>query len=767
MATHGLLKVPELKPYQRQTAPGVSGPYQQANLPDGAFGADIARGLGHLSVGLKMLGRDVEQHEDEKFNLELIRRKEQYMNSMREFNMNMAEKGRGAAGSNAALVYKLQADEHWGKQFMDGLSGNEKQMRRAQAELANLNGNAYAYGANWEIQQTEQDRRDTLVRRETELTQLFLQPYLSEEAKWAAFNTFVDDELIGMNLLAGRNVETVRQALKAKLEGALLDSRAAKINSLASIDPVAAQAELNQYRNNITGGGNVDDYSGGYIHNTTFDSIPQSNQDKQAITTHVNAASEAHGVPVNFILGVMRQESNFNPNAVSKAGAQGLMQLMPGTAKDLVVTNSFDIQQNIDGGTRYLKQMHKQFGNWEHALMAYNWGPGNVQKWLKNGGAVPQETREYVAKILGQSTGQSNAGGGISGVSTAQLKQLTELQNKIDKEAELLQTKALEEFVSANRENPLVVLQTIDQMRASGNDQGADKLEQEFVVYNNKMQRAQQARNSATISQIDLTQLMNASNYEREKYINELSTSGDLDAQGITDLRKALDGVGSDEVALLNVESRAKASPYDPNRFTSLADLDVELGKGGINAKDQQRIREEWLDTHHEDGEIKNNYKAISEAERVAAIHISDADKRKVLIHELKRAIQQEEEARGKPLLQDEMDKLVDNLLQDVITSPGVIWNSTSPAYSALWNMNSEDQRAMERQLRTQGLNPLMPEYYQQVIAGNGSAVVSRNDAVSNYNYGTNILTGSLSGVNRQQPDYGLNNITHSRESGE
>jgi len=111
----------------------------------------------------------------------------------------------------------------------------------------------------------------------------------------------------------------------------------------------------------------------------------------------VASAAERYGVDPALVKAVIRAESGFRQEAVSRAGAIGLMQLMPGTARALGVDPS-DAAQNIDGGVRYLKQQIDRFGSVENALAAYNAGPGSVTRY---GGVPPYaETQRYVANVL-------------------------------------------------------------------------------------------------------------------------------------------------------------------------------------------------------------------------------------------------------------------------------------------------------------------------------------------------------------------------------
>lgn len=113
----------------------------------------------------------------------------------------------------------------------------------------------------------------------------------------------------------------------------------------------------------------------------------------------VEAASRMFGVNPKLIHSVIRHESGYNPRAVSSAGAMGLMQLIPGTAKRMGVSDAFDPHENIMGGTKYLRLLLDMFeGNPVHAVAAYNAGEGRVMKYK---GIPPfPETKQYVARVM-------------------------------------------------------------------------------------------------------------------------------------------------------------------------------------------------------------------------------------------------------------------------------------------------------------------------------------------------------------------------------
>jgi soluble lytic murein transglycosylase-like protein len=135
-------------------------------------------------------------------------------------------------------------------------------------------------------------------------------------------------------------------------------------------------------------------------------SITSENKNADAtIDMAVKNSAQKYGIDENLIKSIIKKESSFNPNAVSSAGAKGLMQIMPFNFKSLGITDPFNIEQNIEAGTKLLKQYLDKFdGNIEMGLMAYNAGPGTMKKRGVNSPnelyKMPKETQHYVPKVM-------------------------------------------------------------------------------------------------------------------------------------------------------------------------------------------------------------------------------------------------------------------------------------------------------------------------------------------------------------------------------
>lgn len=198
-----------------------------------------------------------------------------------------------------------------------------------------------------------------------------------------------------------------------------------KVASLeASMEDPYKYSEYDSGSSGPSGGSVNYSSSGGSSYNGSYASI-------------INSTAKKYGVDPALIAGIIKQESNFNPNAKSHVGATGLMQLMPATARSLGVKNSSDPTQNIEGGTKYIAQMLKQFGgDLEKALRAYNAGPGNVL----NGKAYQfKETNDYVRKVTANYNNYKK--NGVSDSSTKALNNNTKaLKNNTDATSKTVKT---------------------------------------------------------------------------------------------------------------------------------------------------------------------------------------------------------------------------------------------------------------------------------------------------------------------------------------
>jgi hypothetical protein len=116
----------------------------------------------------------------------------------------------------------------------------------------------------------------------------------------------------------------------------------------------------------------------------------------------LNSAASTHGIPPEFFARLIRQESNFDPNSVSRAGAQGIAQFMPGTARWRGLSDPFEPTEALYESARWLGELRDQFGNLGLAAAAYNAGPRRIRDWIAGRGQLPRETRAYVRIITGR-----------------------------------------------------------------------------------------------------------------------------------------------------------------------------------------------------------------------------------------------------------------------------------------------------------------------------------------------------------------------------
>lgn len=176
----------------------------------------------------------------------------------------------------------------------------------------------------------------------------------------------------------------LQSTTKSNFGSLLLGPQAMRVN--ADIVKNNSQNSLTNTLNELNGVNAANSYS-------------TSGASKAQILSMVSKVSEKYGVDDKLVKALIKQESGFNPDATSKAGAMGLMQLMPATAKHLGVKDAYNPLQNVEGGVKYLKSMLDKYnGNIILALAAYNAGPGAVDKYS---GVPPyQETQNYVKNIL-------------------------------------------------------------------------------------------------------------------------------------------------------------------------------------------------------------------------------------------------------------------------------------------------------------------------------------------------------------------------------
>jgi len=170
-----------------------------------------------------------------------------------------------------------------------------------------------------------------------------------------------------------QNIESRFNSIEARF-----NPEAVKQQSVPVGQEVQSQQSFSQVYQSMmqTGGGQVNYNQMQMGFNPSMAATTSANGSENQYDQYINAAAKKYGVDPNLIKGIIKQESAFNQNAVSHCGAQGLMQLMPGTAREVGVQDAFNPAQNIDGGTKYIRKMLDMFnGDLKKAVAAYNAGP--------------------------------------------------------------------------------------------------------------------------------------------------------------------------------------------------------------------------------------------------------------------------------------------------------------------------------------------------------------------------------------------------------
>lgn len=226
-------------------------------------------------------------------------------------------------------------------------------------------------------------------------------------------------QLVMQNLLESsknskqNNVATLSDSANSANSKAANSENSGNTNSTAANNSVATANNVARVAQQCATGQNLEDMpmilnnkyvnfagkSGSILSN-------RSDADLQKIYNAVSTASKKYGVDSNLILAIIKQESDFDSNSTSSSGASGLMQIMPQNFASVGVKDQYDVDQNVNGGTKLFKQYLDEFdGNTEMALMAYNAGPGTMKQRGVSSASdlykMPQETQNYVPKVMG------------------------------------------------------------------------------------------------------------------------------------------------------------------------------------------------------------------------------------------------------------------------------------------------------------------------------------------------------------------------------
>lgn len=365
----------------------------QAALPDGLN--QLARGMDRLGDAVFRMGIDRMKMRNA---TDLLADKVAYEDALRRFDSDYRQTHQGVSARDAEEAYAAFHHAQYEK-LQKKWGGNPYLMEGVNRMAAGIREPSMNRAVSFRDQQEKQYQASVQEASRAQTLQLFGDPSVPWDEKMAA----LEAEGNNARLFAGQRREVINgqeqwtggsdvtaelMALRQRLCGEHLDGL------IASGNLGAASAFL---------GGGGKGMSGVF-----------TGQLPPEVTKMALAEAGAQGLDPGLVMAVIAQESGGRADAVSPKGARGLMQLMPETAAELGV-NADNPAQNVRGGVSYLGNMLNRYGgNVEHALMAYNWGPGNMDAWLRtgkgvNGQAMPAETRAYASGVLGRLEGGTSS----------------------------------------------------------------------------------------------------------------------------------------------------------------------------------------------------------------------------------------------------------------------------------------------------------------------------------------------------------------------
>jgi DNA-binding protein H-NS len=520
-----------IAPWQSQLNQTVPGGSQAASFKS-ASDINTGAGLAHLAQGLDQLGGTILEHQIKERNdlldMEGLQDIQDFHRRSDEWQNNFMANNQGRLGVNAGEEYRA-----WAQKEVQALNSKwEGRSKRVLKYMAMHGGGIVNSGYSSMLGFGRQEKNAWMLSTANGGVSLALQDARKDPLNWGNYLDPALDTLGAAMRKSGKSEEEVEAKLRELRSGGQ-ETAALALGEVGEHE--AARKILGLQ--------------------TPTAAAPYMDM--------VNEAAKTYDLPPELILAVMKTESNFDHKAVSKAGAQGLMQLMPGTAMEMGVEDSFDPRQNIMGGARYLRQMLDYYkGDTQTAVAAYNAGPGNVDKFLA-GENLPDETSNYVPTVFRNMRGI--AGGVMSPAEKKlTLEKLDKMKLEQDRQAARRETDRLyQELLAAGEGLPLD--EAWDKFMKSATQIADHEIRQEVIIRGQQdraaIKTARDAQDQRAIGVFeDMAKTKNLTPSEKIAMLDSMpANSGGFSQEGMEKYRKSLlDGTRNKETP----ENRAALAEF-------------------------------------------------------------------------------------------------------------------------------------------------------------------------------------------------------------